>query len=101
MKPSLLCRKMYLYRNLIASPTRFPLAYQSPISAILPCQYEPIVMLRKSRRMRSWTDSAANGATDLARFLRQLTIYLLLSKSSSPQRNQELLGWKYVNANVC
>src|SRR5205809_7696940 len=71
------------------SSSEFPLSFQSPMSAILPCEYEPIAVSRRSLHMSNWTVCGASGATGFGHSLQQLTIYLLSSKSSSPQRNQE------------
>src|SRR5882724_5691676 len=71
------------------SSSEFPLSFQSRISAILPCEYEPIAMSRRSLHMSNWIVCSAIGVIGSARSLQQLTIYLRSSKSSSPQRNQE------------
>ena len=71
------------------SSSEFPLSFQSPMSAILACEYEPIAMSRRSLHMSNWIVCDAIGVIGLALSLQQLTIYFLSSKSSSPQRNQE------------
>src|ERR1700730_3541873 len=89
MKRSSLHGQNPLQRKLSVFSTRFPLSFQSPTLAILPCEYERIAMLRRSLHMSNLIVCATIGAIGLDRSLRQLTICLLSSKSSSPQRNQE------------